>query len=302
MRWRKLGLVFAPPVGHFPWMASHAANPVPEPLGDDRYRVYFASRDPANRSHIAAVDLLLSQPPRVLGVSAEPLVAPGSAGLFDDSGTSMGCLVRDGERRYLYYLGWNLGVTVPWRNSIGLAVSDGPGEPFVKISPAPVLDRSQADPFSLSYPWVLREGGVWRMWYGSNLAWGPRESDMRHVLKYAESADGIHWRPTGRVVLGLEGEKEYALCRPCVRRTGAGYEMWFTHRGPTYRIGYAESADGLSWTRRPEKVGIDVSATGWDSEMVTYPCVFDHDGHTYLLYNGNRYGRGGFGLAVAEAA
>ncbi|MDH5276133.1 MAG: hypothetical protein OEW88_06890, partial [Gammaproteobacteria bacterium] len=31
-----------------------------------------------------------------------------------------------------------------------------------------------------------------------------------------------------------------------------------------------------------------------------YAFIFDHDGKRYMLYNGNGYGRTGFGLAVAE--
>ena len=31
--------------------------------------------------------------------------------------------------------------------------------------------------------------------------------------------------------------------------------------------------------------------------MVCYPCVFDWAGETWMLYNGNGYGRTGFGLA-----
>jgi hypothetical protein len=85
--------------------------------------------------------------------------------------------------------------------------------------------------------------------------------------------------------------------------------MWFSHRGAsgfrseqsrTYRVGYAESRDGAVWTRMDARAGIDVSRTGWDSEMVAYPFVFDHRGSRYLVYNGNCFGRSGFGYAVWE--
>ena len=39
-------------------------------------------------------------------------------------------------------------------------------------------------------------------------------------------------------------------------------------------------------------------ARGGDSEMIEYPFVFDHDGQRFMLYNGNGYGRSGFGVAV----
>jgi hypothetical protein len=78
--------------------------------------------------------------------------------------------------------------------------------------------------------------------------------------------------------------------------------MWYCyavgHGG--YRIGYAESDDGINWQRKDDKVGIDVSDEGWDSEMVAYPYVFEHDGEKYMLYNGNGYGETGFGYAVLE--
>lgn len=298
MRWRKLGRVFCPE-NLAPWMRSHAANPVAEVLDDRLCRVYFSTRDDRSRSSIAWLELDLREPTRPLRVAEAPVLSPGRTGAFDDSGASMGCLVRMDGTRYLYYLGWNLGVTVPWRNSIGLAVSRG-GGPFERLSEAPVLDRGHHDPFSVSYPWVFVEDGRWRMWYGSNLDWGPEQKDMAHVIKYAESDDGIAWRREGRIAIPFKSADEYAMSKPCVLRDGARFRMWYSYRGAAYRIGYAESGDGLSWMRLDERVGIGVSAEGWDSEAVCYPCVFDWAGRRYMLYNGNRYGLTGFGMAVLE--
>jgi len=301
MAWRKLGLVFAP-TGSHPWMLSHASNPTPESRGGDIVRVYFGSRDERNRAHIGWVDLDMASRVRVVDLADEPVVAPGPVGGFDDSGTSMGCLVQDGDRTLLYYLGWNLGVTVPWRNSIGLAIRESPGAPFVKHSPAPVLDRAACDPFTLSYPFVMRDGRLWRMWYGSNLQWGPQERDMHHVIKYAESKDGLHWERTGEVALGLCEPEEIAVCRPWVESDGAGYRLWYCHRGAAYRLGLAQSGDGRNWQRSSLPGGLDVSPEGWDSKMLAYPALFLHRGRRYLFYNGNDYGKTGFGVAVEEAA
>ena len=78
--------------------------------------------------------------------------------------------------------------------------------------------------------------------------------------------------------------------------------MWFCHRGTdyAYRIGYAESPDGVTWTRHDGRAGIHISESGWDSEMMAYPHVFDHAGDRYMLYSGNGFGREGMGLAVLE--
>jgi hypothetical protein len=297
--WRKLGKIWET-TSKAEWMQSHSANPVSEPLGNDRIRIYFSCRNAQNVSSIAAIVVDLNTPHTILSVSETPILSSGSLGLFDDSGASMGCLVHAYGKRYLYYLGWNLGVTVPWRNSIGLAISDGPDSPFYKVSDAPILDRNDRDPYSLSYPWVMVDEStqLWRMWYGSNSRWGAEQRDMAHGLKYAESSDGIHWEPMGEMILPLREPNEYAQSKPCVIKDADCYRLWYSYRGDRYRIGYAESFDGRQWERFDEKVGIDVSSTGWDSEMLCYPNVFDHAGKRYMLYNGNAYGKTGIGLAV----
>lgn len=299
MAWRKLGLLFGAD-GRADWMKSHAANPTALQLGDDEFRVFFSSRDGQSRSHIGYADVSIGESPRVVRVADEPVVVPGMLGTFDDSGASMGCVVPVGDATYLYYLGWNLGVTVPWRNAIGLAISPHFGAPFEKYTLAPVLDRSAVDPFTVSYPFIVHEGDLWRMWYGSNLSWGTEHRDMHHVIKYAESKDGIAWNRNGHVAIGLDPPAEYAAARPSVLRERDGtYSMWYCHRGDSYRIGLARSPDGLSWTRI-RRVDMDVSADGWDSEMTAYPHVFKHRNRRYMLYCGNGYGRTGFGLAIWE--
>ncbi len=299
MRWRKLGRVFEP-VDRGGWMRSHAANPVAVVGGGDEVEVWFNCRDAANRSSIARFRFRPDAPDAPVRLDDAPLLSPGSYGAFDESGVSLACVVEVGPARHLYYLGWNLTPTVPWRNAIGLAVSPEPGAPFTRVSPGPILDRDTVDPYTLSYPWVLREDGRWRMWYGSHLTWGEAPDQWRHALKYAESGDGIHWRRDGRVVVGHERPGEYAISKPCVLRDPDRYRMWYAYRGASYRIGYAESPDGLAWTRRDAEVGIDVSPDGWDHEMIDYPCVFDWREQRYLLYNGNGYGATGIGLAVLE--
>lgn len=282
-------------------MVSHAANPTVEPGAESTVRVYFSGRDAQNRSSVGRLTFDLGDPLNSVQVHPEPVLFPGARGLFDDSGASIGCVVENGGRLYLYYVGWNLGVTVPWRNSIGLAIREAGASAFAKYSRAPVLDRSAVDPFSLSYPWVCREGRSWRMWYGSNDTWGATPTEMWHVIRYAGSRDGIHWHATGHVAVPLSGGEEFGLARPCVIRQAGRYRMWYAVRSQhTYRIGYAESADGLHWERQDDRVGIDVSESGWDSEMIEYPCVFERRGQLYLLYNGNGYGKSGIGLAMLE--
>jgi hypothetical protein len=141
------------------------------------------------------------------------------------------------------------------------------------------------------------------MWYVSCTGWErTNDGQPRHSyhIKYAESADGISWERNGVVCVDFRHSDEHAISRPCVERDGNRYRMWFSARGRAYRIGYAESSDGVSWERDDRQAGIRSSGE-WDSEMQAYPSVFRHAGRRYLLYNGNGYGRTGVGWAVAPA-
>lgn len=304
MAWRKLKQVFEPR-GEHPWMTSHAANPFAKFISEHRVRVYFTSRDANNKSHIGYADVDMANNFEVVAISNEPVLAPGEPGLFDDSGVAMGFMLDIKDETFLYYLGWNLKVTVPWLNTIGLAKLDKTTGKFVKTSRAPMMDRSDEDPFSISYPSVMKMGNGYRMWYGSNLKWGKDQSEMQHVIKTAVSDDGIHWKRNFDVAVDLIHPGEYALSKPFVLQEMDGsLRMWYSYRAngniETYRIGTATSLDGISWQREDFKVGIDVSPQGWDSEMISYPCVFEYNGNRYMLYNGNGYGRTGFGIAILD--
>jgi predicted GH43/DUF377 family glycosyl hydrolase len=300
LRWRKGGRI-ALPAKRPEWMHSHAALPFAEPLADQQVRVYFSSRDRHNRSHTGSLVVDLREPERILDLSADPVLAPGELGCFDDSGAMACWLTPDGEHRMLYYIGWNLGVTVPFRNAIGLAVSDA-GSRFRRHAPGPIVDRSPFEPHFVASCCVLKDRERWRMWYLACVGWELVRGRPRHRyhLRYAESSDGVAWRRDGTVAVDFKDPAEYAISRPSVLRDGQRWKMWYSTRGEQYRIGYAESDDGVRWTRRDDEVGIDASPTGWDSQMIEYPHVFDHAGRRYMLYNGNDYGRTGIGLATLE--
>jgi hypothetical protein len=295
--WDKVGRIFE--AGGAGFMRSHAALPVAESLGD-RVRVYFSSRDEAGRAQVGAFVFDPAQPSRIVEVSPAPLIGLGPLGAFDDSGVTSSWAVSHGGRVYHYYSGWSLGVTVPFYFYVGLALSEDGGRSFRRVSRGPILERDDVDPYLTASPCVLVEEGRWRMWYVSGTGWQTLEGRPRHAyhIKYAESADGVRWQRRGHVCIDYASADEYAIARPSVVRDGERYRMWFCCRGESYRLGYAESPDGLRWERRDEEAGLDVSPAGWDSEMIAYPHVFDHDGRRYMLYNGNRYGESGIGLAV----
>jgi hypothetical protein len=299
-KWRKLGVIFSP-TGNSQWMKSYAAVPFAEQLEGNVFRVYFTTRDIDNRSYVAYLDIDITNPFNILKISDRPVLAPGSLGGFDDSGAMGSWVTEHNSIKYLYYQGWNLGVTVPFRNSVGLAVqSENSG--FRRYCPGPIVDRSMYEPHFTGTPCVIVDDGKWKMWYLCCTEWLMENNLPKHKyhIKYAESDDGIYWLRNGVIAIDYANEDEYAISRPSVIRDGELWRMWYSYRGQAYRIGYAESIDGQKWTRLDSEVGIDVSPMGWDSEMIEYPFVFNHDGKLYMLYNGNEYGKTGFGLAVWE--
>src|SRR5262249_20354753 len=119
--------------------------------------------------------------------------------------------------------------------------------------------------------------------------------------------DGRSWVKHSAIALAPRLPEEIIVIRPCVVRIGDSFRMWFCKRpravggkpGP-YRLGFAASGDGQRWERDDEDAGLPPSGEGWDSDEVAYPSVFLHRGTLHLLYNGNGFGRTGFGIARAE--
>lgn len=311
MKWEKRGLIFAPSA-RSEWMHSHASLPIADRRGDGLLRIYFGTRDRSGRSHIGHVDVSAGNIGEVVAVAQEPLLPLGRLGAFDDSGIMPSSLVDHGGRKFLFYIGWTPQVTVPYRLAIGLAVSDDGGETFRKHSEGPIADRSVDEPFFNTAPCVLVENGLWRMWYVSTTEWEVRDGhpEPRYQVRYAESSDGLEWRRTDVICIGYD-DFTGAIGRPFVYRHRNGYRMLYSYRSAhgyrsdpalSYRLGFAESVDGLRWTRRDDAVGIERSESGWDSEMIEYCSLLDNGGETIMLYNGNGFGRTGFGYAALVEA
>jgi hypothetical protein len=219
---------------------------------DQSFGLYFSGRDEHGRSVTGAAEFD-PRAPDAIQFQDRPLLEPGPVGAFDDSGAMGSCVIEHEGRKHLYYIGWSRGVSVPFYTFIGCATSEDGGRTFTRVSSAPVVERSRDDPFLTTSPWVLVEEGLWRMWYASGTGWQATGKRPRHYynVRYAESEDGITWRRSGHVCIDHRHEGEYAIARPCVVKTGDRYRMWYSHRGDAYRIGYAESADGLESTSPP---------------------------------------------------
>ncbi len=310
MRWIKQGLIFKPE-SNFPWMATHASIPVVDAAGEGRLRIYFSARDSNGRSRPAYIEVDANDPGKMLYLHDQPILPLGVPGTFDDSGIMPSWIVNDGSTKYLYYLAWNPQVTVSYRLAIGLAISTDGGRTFEKYSEGPICDRDVAEPFFNTAPCVLKEGNKWRMWYVSCTGWRliNNRQEPLYNIKYAESGDGINWIRTGLVCIGYDDFTE-AIGRPCVYFEEGKYRMLYSYRSATdyrtdpaksYRLGYAESVDGLDWLRLDGQVGIEKSPGGWDSEMIEYCFHYRQGDVTYLFYNGNGFGLSGMGYALLAA-
>jgi hypothetical protein len=302
-RWQRLGRIFSPePVG--PWGVSHASYPTALPIYDCIIRIYFSMRDADNRAHLASADFSVTpQGAKRVSEVRGPLLSPGPRGAFDADGVTVTSLVRTDDNVFAYYLGWNKGVSVPFTNFIGLAVGDREGHSFKRPFRAPVVGRSEYNPITIAYPWVLRDGQKWRMWFSSCLGWGAGPREHPSVINAAESTDGLSWNERTRTAVPLAGARdpsEVALGRPTVIRGQDGYSMWYSRLRPNYCLGYAWSRDGEDWERYDQELQFDGEVGEWERNEQTYPCVFDHGGHRYMLYNGDGYGKSGFGLAVLQ--
>jgi len=288
-------------------MHSHGIVPIARSLGEYCYRIYFSPRDRQNRSNVSWLDIDIRDPTKVLRLSDHPLLKPGLVGCFDDSG-AMGCWITEHDGiEHLYYQGWTLGVTVSFYVAVGIAERpvDNPGLAFERISAGPILDRCTQEPVFIADPAVMIENGKWRMWYQSGRPWTKsiKTPLPSYDIRYAESVDGVRWNLTGTQVLRFEHPGEVAIARFCPLREADGrYKAWYSYRSNDwgYRIGFATSADGLSWTRHDDQAGIDRDHDSWEGTMICYPFVFDTEIGRFMLYNGGRYGDAGFGIAVLE--
>lgn len=313
--WRKLGKVFTPQaVTGRPWLNEYAQAPAAL-IFDGFIRMYFSSRPPPDGdgqyvSYCGFVDLDRADLTRVLRVSERPILELGGVGEFDEFGTYPVSVIRDGDGVRAYYGGWTRCESVPFNVAIGLATSTDGGRTFSKAGRGPVVSYTPDEPFILSGPKVRRFAGQWQLFYIAGRKWKKVDGRAEPVYKIrmATSTDGVAWRKAGRDLIPSRIEDDEAQASPDVIYANGRYHMFFCYRYSShyrgrergYRIGYASSVDLVEWVRDDQQAGIGVSAEGWDSEMVSYPHVFELDGQTYMAYLGDQVGRHGFGLAVLE--
>jgi len=316
MKWKKLGKIFDPTEHKLPNNCFEYAQSPQTLVFDDFVRIYFSTREKDKTgkylSHISFIDIDKNFK-KIINISANTVIELGDLGCFDEHGIFPMNTVRNRDRILAYTTGWNRKVSVSVDASIGLAISNDNGLTFKKIGNGPVLTSSLYEPFLIGDAFVAVFEGTYHMWYIYGTKWTKYtendEPDRVYKIGHAISDDGISWHKEGKQLITDKLNFDECQALPTVIHFNEKYHMYFCYRQATnfrknkdssYRIGYAFSEDLKNWTRNDSDVGIDLSEEGWDANMMCYPHVFRCDNKVYMLYNGNEFGRFGFGLAILE--
>jgi sucrose-6-phosphate hydrolase SacC (GH32 family) len=316
LRWTKLGKIFDPAEHGLPFRSVGFAQSPQALVLDDRVRVYFSTREQDRSgkylSHVAFVDFDKAMQ-LILDVSRQQVISLGGLGCFDEHGIFPISVLKDDDRVLAYTTGWNRKVSVSADAAIGFAISKDRGLTFEKYGSGPIMAAALNEPFLVGDAFVRKYGTNYHMWYIFGIRWTRRSEleSLERVYKIAHaiSPDGVNWRRDGRQIIPDKLNADECQALPSVIYLDGTYHMFFCYReahgfrdqsSKGYRIGYASSTDLVNWARDDLQAGIDVSTDGWDSQMQCYPNVFQCEGKVYMLYNGNQFGRHGFGLAVRD--
>jgi predicted GH43/DUF377 family glycosyl hydrolase len=303
MHWKKHGLVYSPD-GSLPWAVSHAMIPTPVRIDEWRIRVFITACDTAGIGRPGYVDVSASDPTRVLSIGKKPLIEIGEPGTFDENGV-LACSVINagGGKMQMYYVGFELGTKIRYRLLTGLALSDDQGETFTRVKKTPVLERSDCELYFRCGPCCIKDSRGFKMWYVGGDRWIDVMGKQMPVydIRYIESEDGITWPDRGEVQISITQGDEHGFGRPYViPKPQGGYRLFYSVRRISYgayRMGYAESDDGRNWVRMDDKINLDVSPGEFDSDAIMYAAPIQIGERLFVFYNGNDFGREGFGVA-----
>jgi len=300
MNWDKKGLIYAPD-GNSSWAKHTAMTPTPFLISDDVIRIYAGFRDDEGVSRIGYVDVNADNPKEILKISEKPVLDIGEPGCFDDNGVILGDVIKVDNKLYMYYIGFQLVKKVKFLAFTGLAISEDNGDTFQRYQKTPILDRTVKAPYIRAIHSVLYEDDIFKAWYPIDKGWQyidglPYPS---YNIWYTESNDGIHFTKEDNILCIDTKGSEYRIGRPRVYKENDLYKMYYTRDfiERNYIAGYAESKDGKNWIRLDNKLGIEKSKEGWDSQMCCYPVLLSYKNKKYMFYNGNNYGKTGFGYA-----
>jgi hypothetical protein len=317
LKWKKIGKIFDPREHELSCGCTQFAKaPQAYIYNENSIRVFFSACSLDNTgkylSHICYVDFC-NNFKNVINTNKTQVLTLGELGAFDEHGVFPIHIYQNKNELWGYTTGWSRRVSVSAESAIGLLVSRNNGKTFQKFGKGPIMAASLHEPFLVADPFVLLNGQVFHMWYISGKRWisSPEANQAERVYKisHATSDDGIHWKKSYRLIVPDSIGEDECQALPSVLEVDGIYHMVFCYRdaigfrteaGKGYRLGYAYSKDLMNWTRDDQFLGLELTGEGWDGQMMCYPHIFRLDGRIALLYNGNNFGKEGFGLAILD--
>lgn len=313
MTWEKLGLIFDPREHNLFYKSNSYAQAPQALVFDDFVRIYFSTRtiDESSKylSHIAFVDFTKNFK-NIVRIARHEVISPGELGCYDEHGIFPLNILRHGDIIYGFIGGWNRRISVMIDGAIGLCISKDDGNSFQRIGNGPIIAPNIHEPYLIADPFVKYYNNQFHMWYIFGSQWikshDTGQAERIYKIGHATSNDGAKWNRNGQFIIPEVLQKNECQALPTVIQIGNLYHMYFCYRhainfrfdsSQSYRLGYAFSDDLKNWIRNDSLGGLYCSEDGWDSSMICYPHLFDMDGESYMLYNGNEFGKNGFGIA-----
>ena len=238
-----------------------------------------------------------------------PIITLGEIGTFDEHGIFPFQPFTDKDGNLIATTtGWSRRVSTPTDSSIGILKSNDLGNSFIRISNGPMMAPLHHDPFLVADGSVFYHENQYHMFYISGERWidGPESKERVYKIRHAYSKDLREWSRDFVNIISDTIDQDECQALPSVMKTESGWLMAFCFRHAIgfrndakkgYRIGWAESQDLVHWRRIDEEHTILKHSSNWDGDMQAYPNLFKNKLGTFLLYNGNSFGRDGFGLA-----
>lgn len=319
MKWAPLGKIFDPQDKTLSRTPSiFAQSPQALILDDGSVRVYFSTRVLEEESgkylsHVAYIDMA-DDLSAITDCSTHEVIPLGALGCFDEHGIFPFSPFQDGEKIYAYTCGWSRRVSVSVETATGLAESQDGGKSFTKMGDGPVFASSLHHPMLVGDSFVRQYNGRYHMWYMFGTKWVKEQEsappDRVYKIGYAVSDDQVNWQRDNDAIIADILHDNECQALPSVLYHNGYYHMVFCYRDvfgfrddPSrgYQLGYAYSFDLKHWARDDSMLdSLRAQRQDWDGDMMSYPHLMKNAGRVYLLYNGNAFGREGFGAARLE--
>lgn len=214
-----------------------------------------------------------------------PVLSLGNSSSWDSSGVIGPSIIFENGVYKMWYGGHN-GI----KRQIGYAESMTPYNFIKNINPVLTWNLIHDNDIGLEHPTILRQD-LYKMWFNN------AENNFQNFhLFYSYSNDGLIWNQPSPLIFTSSSTSwdVSGMGAPSVIYNIEDnlYHLWYVAKGELngsnrWRIGYATSGDGITWTKHPTPVLETIG--GWEGVDVANPSVlFDEVTHTYeMFYHGD---------------